>query len=220
MGVKWVITFIFFIAAIATVIVCARSGAFHFEAGKISANDDDQLIAESENAGENAGGEGEAVEQYTVFVTAGNGGTANPSGSVTVASWDSISMSFTPDEGYEVESVTLDGEELGAIDEYTLSYINENHTIVVTFDKITESEESKGGLLENLFGGKTEDKPETKPEASSEAKPETKPEASPEAKPETKPEEVSGSSPEEKFVESVAGMIGKLIGGITSETQR
>lgn len=138
MGVKWIITFIFLIAAIATVIICAKSGAFHFEAGKISANDNDIPISENEDTDEEDAESTEDAEKYTVFVTAGNGGTANPSGSVTVQAWDSISLSFTPDAGYVIESVTLDGEELGPIDSYTISYIDQNHTVVVTFDKKPE----------------------------------------------------------------------------------
>lgn len=134
MGTKTVITFIVLIVAIATVIVCAKSGAFHFEAGTVTANDNDQAAVETDDAAEETE-DGSEAAKYTVFVTAGNGGTANPSGSVTVDSWDSINLSFTPDEGYVIESVTLDGEDLGAIDSYTLSYIDSNHTVVVTFDK-------------------------------------------------------------------------------------
>lgn len=148
MGTKWIITFILFILAIATVIICARSGAFHFEAGKVSANDNDTEMAENENQSEEGEGEDGEASRYTVFVTAGNGGTANPSGSVTVDSWDSINLSFTPDEGYVVESVTLDGEDLGAIDSYTLSYIEANHTIVVTFDKEPEPTQDPNASLE------------------------------------------------------------------------
>lgn len=153
MGTKWIITFILFILAIATVIVCARSGAFHFEAGKVSANDNDTEMADNNTQSEEGSDEDGESAKYTVFVTAGNGGTANPSGSVTVDSWDSISLSFTPDEGYEIESVTLDGEDLGAIEDYTLSYIDENHTIVVTFDKISQSEDDGDGKLVNGVAG-------------------------------------------------------------------
>lgn len=153
-GIKWIITFILFITAIATVIVCAKSGAFHFEAGKVSANDNDIEMNEKEQTEpEDEENEGE-TEKYTVFVTAGNGGTANPSGSVTVDSWDSISLSFTPDEGYEIESVTLDGEELGAVDDYTLSYIDSNHTIVVTFaEKVVPTPDPDASIDEKIADG-------------------------------------------------------------------
>lgn len=148
MGTKWIITFILFILAIATVIICARSGAFHFEAGRVSANDNDTEITENDSQAEESAAEDGEASKYTVFVTAGNGGTANPSGSVTVDSWDSINFSFTPDEGYEIESVTLDGEDLGAIDSYTLSYIDANHTIVVTFDKETKPTDDPNASLD------------------------------------------------------------------------
>lgn len=148
MGTKWIITMILAVLAVVTVILCAKSGAFHFEAGKVSANDNDTAIAENESESEEENTEEGEAAKYTVFVTAGNGGTANPSGSVTVDAWDSINLSFTPDEGYVIESVTLDGEDLGAVDSYTLSYIEENHTIVVTFDKEPEPTNDPNASLE------------------------------------------------------------------------
>ena len=133
-GIKWVITFILFIVAISTVIICAKKGVFHFEAGTVTANDDANAVATTAPDDEDDNSEKDA-SKFTVFVTAGNGGTANPSGSVTVEAWDSITLNFTPDAGYVVQSVTLDGMDLGAVDTYTISYIDENHNVVVTFDK-------------------------------------------------------------------------------------
>lgn len=144
-GTKWIITFFLFILAVSMVIVCAKKGLFHFEAGNITANDT-ELSEETAAPEENGGSEGEASDKYSIFVTAGNGGTVNPSGSITVDAFDSISLSFTPDKGYVVQSVTLDGQELGAIDSYTLSYVDSNHTVVATFDKAPDkSDEPEGG---------------------------------------------------------------------------
>lgn len=145
-GTKWIITFFLFILAISMVIICAKNGLFHFEAGNVTANDSEQAL-ETATPEESENTEGDASDKYSIFVTAGNGGTVNPSGSVTVDAFDSINLSFTPDEGYVVQSVTLDGEELGAVDSYTISYVDANHTVVATFDKAPEEPEGgEGGI--------------------------------------------------------------------------
>lgn len=150
-GFKWVVTFLLVIIAISMVIICVRKGVFHFEAGTVTANDDNvAMTTESPEGGEQTQ-ESDSSSKYTVFVTAGNGGTANPAGSVTVEAWDSITVSFTPDDGYVVESVTLDGQELGAVSSYTISYIDANHTVVATFAE--EPEETEGSENEGETGG-------------------------------------------------------------------
>lgn len=159
-GVKWIITFIIFILAISMIIVCVKKGAFHFEAGTVTANDDSATLdAENSEDGKNSEEESESEgnsSKYTVFVTAGNGGTANPSGSVRVDAWDSITLNFTPDEGYVVQSVTLDGMDLGAVTSYTITYIDEDHNVVATFDKepeATPDPDEEGGLDEEFSHG-------------------------------------------------------------------
>ncbi len=159
-GVKWVITFIVFIMAISTVIVCAKKGAFHFEAGTVTANDDTVAADASKPDAEGEGEEGDdsseegSTSKYSVFVTAGNGGTANPSGSVSVDAWDSITLTFTPDKGYVVQSVTLDGMDLGAVTSYTITYIDQDHNVVVTFaeePEPTEEPDSEDGSIDEKF---------------------------------------------------------------------
>ena len=96
-----------------------------------------------------------------MFVSAGNGGTASPNGSVEVEDWGSLSITFTPNEGYEIVSVTVDGQDQGAVESYTLSYVKDDHTVIATFEKKPEPtptptpEPSDGGIfsgLDKLFG--------------------------------------------------------------------
>lgn len=154
---KWVITFLLVIAAVSMVVICAKNGVFHFEAGTVTANDD-ETVMESE-APEDGDENENSSSKFTVFVTAGNGGTANPAGSINVEAYDSITVNFTPDEGYVVESVTLDGQELGAVESYTLSYIDKNHNIVVTFaeEEIEPEEEEESDTGENEPSGNDKD---------------------------------------------------------------
>ena len=74
---------------------------------------------------------------YTITATAGTGGTISPSGSVTVAYGGNQSFAITPNSGYQVSSVTVDGVNQGAITSYTFSNVSGNHTISATFSQIT-----------------------------------------------------------------------------------
>jgi len=134
---RWVITLIMLMIALALVISCINQGLFAFKPGAVTANDDD-IVADTDTESD----DGEAAplyDEYSVFISEGNGGTANPSGKVSVDAWGSITVSFTPNDGYEIQSVVVDGEDKGAINSYTLSYITSDHTIMVTFDKLVSA---------------------------------------------------------------------------------
>ncbi len=131
---KWIITIVLLMIAVALVITCFAEGMFDFKPGVVKPNDEESVIS---TAGVDTDKNGEPkLSEYTVFVSAGNGGTANPNGRVTVDAWGSITVSFTPDEGYKVQSVVVDGADMGELSSYTLSYITSEHTIMVTFEKI------------------------------------------------------------------------------------
>lgn len=130
---KWLITIITMFIALSLIIVCVSQGMFSFKPGSVKANDkeDPAVTQKADDSDKDEPKE----SQYTVFVSAGNGGSANPNGKVTVDAWGSTTVSFTADEGYVIQSVVVDGEEMGALTSYTLSYITSDHTIMVTFEK-------------------------------------------------------------------------------------
>ncbi|MDA8161338.1 MAG: hypothetical protein M0022_00310 [Desulfobacteraceae bacterium] len=68
-----------------------------------------------------------------ISATAGANGSISPSGSVTVNSGSSQSFSITPNPGYEVASVTVDGTSVGAVNSYTFSDVTSNHFIEASF---------------------------------------------------------------------------------------
>ncbi|KMQ52498.1 chitinase, GH18 family [Chitinispirillum alkaliphilum] len=70
---------------------------------------------------------------YTISASAQNGGTISPSGSVTVSEGSSKSFSITPDSGYKIERVTVNGEDQGAVSNYTFTNIGTNGTITAYF---------------------------------------------------------------------------------------
>ena len=72
---------------------------------------------------------------YTISVTAGKGGTISPSGSVRVQKGGSLTLTITPDKGYVVSSVKIDGKSVGAVKSYTLTNVTGSHAITATFRK-------------------------------------------------------------------------------------
>jgi hypothetical protein len=71
---------------------------------------------------------------YTITATAGENGGINPSGSTTVSYGQGQVYTFTADTGYEVDTVTVDGQATAISgNSYTFSNVTTNHTIDVTF---------------------------------------------------------------------------------------
>lgn len=140
---KWIITLLLFIAAVFTVLICFEAGNFSFKPGSVQANDDDVQETAAPKETEETG---ETVEQHRLFISSSKGGSASPDGCVTVEDWGSLTVCFTPDEGYELQSVTVDGENVGAMSAYTVSYVREDHVIIAKFAKIpTETDDPTEG---------------------------------------------------------------------------
>lgn len=84
---------------------------------------------------------------YTINVTAGKGGTTSPSGSVRVREGGSLTLTITPDKGYVVSSVKIDGKSVGAVKSYTLTNVMGSHAITVTFRKAGSPVSGDSGSL-------------------------------------------------------------------------
>ncbi|MCD8022995.1 MAG: hypothetical protein LUF30_08520, partial [Lachnospiraceae bacterium] len=85
-----------------------------------------------------AGQAGEGVDATSnIYATAGVGGriSDNLEGYTAVASGDSITYAFAPNDAYRVKNVLVDGESIGAADSYTFEDITAPQTINVTFTK-------------------------------------------------------------------------------------
>lgn len=120
MKTKWIITGILCVLAVLTVVVVAADGCFDFKPGSVQSND--KAVAESAapDADKDTAKTGGT---HTVLVTAGNGGTTDPNGSLTVEDWESVKINFTPNEGYEIQSISVDGKDMGAIESYELTNV-------------------------------------------------------------------------------------------------
>ncbi len=76
---------------------------------------------------------GTSATQYAITASAGSGGGISPSGSVQVSQGGNQSFTITPNAGYHIANVTVDGASLGAVATYTFSSVSANHTIAATF---------------------------------------------------------------------------------------
>jgi len=77
------------------------------------------------------------VTQFTITASAGSNGTINPSGTVSVNAGAAQNFTITPNQGYQVADVTVDGASVGAVSSYIFSSVTSNHTIHATFKEIS-----------------------------------------------------------------------------------
>ena len=81
---------------------------------------------------------------YTITASAGTGGTITPSGSCSIREWLDKTFTITPDSGYEIADVLVDGKSVGAQSSYTFKDVISNHTISASFLKIVPQEYPDG----------------------------------------------------------------------------
>ena len=79
---------------------------------------------------------GSNYSYYTIKATAGTGGAISPSGNVSVRGGRDQTFTITPDQGYAVSDVQIDGESVGAVTSYTFENVRKAHTIAVSFAKV------------------------------------------------------------------------------------
>lgn len=71
---------------------------------------------------------------HTVVATAGEGGTIDPSGNVTVYEGTSRTFTIRPTTGYKIADVLVDGISIGQVSSYTFNNITGDHVITATFE--------------------------------------------------------------------------------------
>ena len=81
------------------------------------------------------GGGSSGYSYYTIKATAGAGGSISPSGNVSVREGRDQTFTITPDKGYAVSNVKIDGKSIGAVKSYTFENVRRTHTIEVIFMK-------------------------------------------------------------------------------------
>lgn len=77
---------------------------------------------------------------YTITASAGNGGTISNVGSTSVNCGDDITYTITPDEGYMISDIEVDGQSVGSENSYLFTNVTSDHTISATFELIPAGE--------------------------------------------------------------------------------
>jgi len=83
---------------------------------------------------------------FTITASANAGGPISPSGTITINSGDSQIFTITPNAGYKIKDVLVDGKSVGAVPTYTFKNVTANHTIEATFEPITFTIATSAGL--------------------------------------------------------------------------
>lgn len=78
-----------------------------------------------------------AAQVYTITASAGVGGVITPAGSVSVNAGAEQSFTISPESGYVISDVTVDGASVGAVSSYTFTNVTANHSVAATFAATT-----------------------------------------------------------------------------------
>ncbi len=74
-----------------------------------------------------------STTNYTITASAATGGTISPSGSVSVPAGGSVTFTISPQWGYRIQKVYVDGVSVGSVSSYTFTSVQRNRTIRVEF---------------------------------------------------------------------------------------
>ncbi len=83
-----------------------------------------------------------ADTEFIVTSSAGEGGTIIPSGENSVKRGAKITFTIAANEGYEIKTITVNGEEIEPTEEYTFKRVYSDQSISVTFAKSKAAEET------------------------------------------------------------------------------
>ena len=78
-----------------------------------------------------------AIDTFTLTASAGTGGSITPNGDTLVDHGGSQSFSITPDSGYQIADLLVDGVSVGSLDSYEFTNVTAAHTIEALFEAQT-----------------------------------------------------------------------------------
>jgi autotransporter-associated beta strand protein len=88
----------------------------------------------------------------SIAASAGANGSISPSGTTTVIYNGNQTYSITPNPGYSVSGVTVDGSSVGAVTSYTFNNVTTTHTISATFAINSYTLTYNGGVNGTISG--------------------------------------------------------------------
>ncbi|MFV0496985.1 MAG: InlB B-repeat-containing protein [Candidatus Fimivivens sp.] len=91
--------------------------------------------------GSSGGGSEDVVynDYYVITSAASSGGTISPMGAFFMEEGKDKTFTMTPDDGYTISNILVDGESVGVVTTYTFKNIMQNHKIEVIFSKVNPS---------------------------------------------------------------------------------
>ena len=95
------------------------------------------------------------ISTYSITATAGTGGRVSPQGAVTVNQGSDITFTISPDSGYSVAEVMVDGSARDIATTYTFSNVSNNHTFEVNFATNQAPPSADAGLPRSVLEGAT-----------------------------------------------------------------
>ncbi|WP_367358725.1 hypothetical protein, partial [Mesotoga sp.] len=101
--------------------------------GDLTGSDNPKVIVMDQNRSVSANF---VINTYTIVATAGPGGSIEPEGQIQVNHGDDREFVITPDTGYEIADVVVDGFSVGAIANYTFNNVVSDHTIDASFSQL------------------------------------------------------------------------------------
>jgi hypothetical protein len=87
---------------------------------------------------------GAQEKEFSVVLTAGKGGSISPSGAVTVKEGESLTITVTPDEGYVLTELRIDGQSVGADTEYVIESVDKDYSVYAVFAAAPSTDEPAG----------------------------------------------------------------------------
>ncbi len=76
-----------------------------------------------------------AIDKYTITASAGPNGAISPSGNIVVNHGASQTFTITPDSGYNIADIKINGTSIGAVSSYIFNNIQASYTIAATFSQ-------------------------------------------------------------------------------------
>ena len=89
---------------------------------------------ESSPGGSSGGSTG--TVSYMITASAGPGGSISPNGDIRVVAYRSLTLTVTPEEGYRIADVLVDGKSVGPVSAYTFRNVLAAHRISAVFEPV------------------------------------------------------------------------------------
>ncbi len=87
---------------------------------------------------------------YAITVTQSSNGTISPASAANISQGSDLTFIITPDSGFQIADVLVDGASVGAVSSYTFTNIISNHTITALFEETSETPPPSDDPLDDI----------------------------------------------------------------------